>query len=805
MARPRTQRKPTFLWQALLILLPVVVLAVVGSLSLRQDRILAEHTATECAQAIADDLLARVWAELSALANASGASRDIFQIDEAGQLVFPPPHETVPQPQPLDLTELTPEQARLWQDARATHSYARPLAVETYRAFIAANPPRRFAAAAHYELGLLLHELDPPRRFTDKTIEAFDALRLDYPGVLGESGLPLRVLAEFKLLEWSFPAAQQPGSARVIAAPVAESRNVVSEIEAHSTNTLPPAAGTLTLDSFCSNAVWQPTPLTRCFLNRLSERVEQVRTGLAGTNLFTTDRAAEASVSRAELVEAGEILAKWRLTWEQHEEARRLYGAAVPVLDRHLAFVQTDAGRWLIVRMAPALTNRTFVCRPVSQVANSLGTLIAETRQLPDHFGVGLELGGERPDWFDRELRLWREENYFGRGGGGIKRAYLDALATKVLASASRMEDGLEILKVQVYLTSPTTLFKLQRARTFWFGALIAVSAIAALIGLAAAWRAFQRQLRLSEMKSNFVSSVSHELRAPIASVRLLAESLERGKVSEPAKQHEYFRFIGQECRRLSALIENVLDFSRIEQGRKQYESEPTDLAALVSETVKLMQPYAEERGVELKSEIRNPKSEMGTEAGTTNIQHSTPNIECSVDGRAIQQALVNLLDNAIKHSPKGETVTVGLEVRSATCEVRGGDGTRNPQPAAMEGSRTRTKDETQSSVTCHPPLVTLSVSDHGPGIPASEHARIFERFYRLGSELRRETQGVGIGLSIVKHIVEAHGGCVRVESEVGKGSRFAIELPWNETSNTQHSTPNAQGFGPRSAFDVEC
>ena len=94
--------------------------------------------------------------------------------------------------------------------------------------------------------------------------------------------------------------------------------------------------------------------------------------------------------------------------------------------------------------------------------------------------------------------------------------------------------------------------------------------------------RAFDRQLQLNEQKSNFVSSVSHELRAPIASVRLMAENLERGKVSEPAKQGEYFHFIVQECRRLSSLIEKRhLDFSRIEQGRKQYDFEPTNLVAL--------------------------------------------------------------------------------------------------------------------------------------------------------------------------------------------------------------------------------
>jgi signal transduction histidine kinase len=137
------------------------------------------------------------------------------------------------------------------------------------------------------------------------------------------------------------------------------------------------------------------------------------------------------------------------------------------------------------------------------------------------------------------------------------------------------------------------------------------------------------------------------------------------------------------------------------------------------------------------------------------------------MDGRAIQQALVNLIDNAIKHSPKGETVTVAIERQNAECRMQNSEG---------------------ASFSLQPSAFSLSVSDHGPGIPPEEHEKIFERFYRRGSELRRETQGVGIGLSIVKHIVEAHGGRVLVQSEPGKGSRFTIEIPIkNETSNIEH------------------
>jgi signal transduction histidine kinase len=278
---------------------------------------------------------------------------------------------------------------------------------------------------------------------------------------------------------------------------------------------------------------------------------------------------------------------------------------------------------------------------------------------------------------------------------------------------------------LKLLLTSREQMLSAGRRRARLFGGLVLGAAFAAVAGLVSARRAFGRQLRLNEMKSNFVSSVSHELRSPIASVRLMAENLERGKIPEATRQREYFRFIVQECRRLSSLIENVLDFSRIEQGREQYEFEPTNMIAVAQTTVKLMEPSAADKEVKLE---------------TGNIAPAAKPIELNVDGRAIQQALVNLIDNAIKHSPKGETVTVGIEVN------------------------------------CH--VFCLSVSDHGPGISAAEHEKIFERFYRLGSELRRETQGVGIGLSVVKHIVTAHGGRIVVQSEPGKGSRFTIELP---------------------------
>lgn len=451
-------------------------------------------------------------------------------------------------------------------------------------------------------------------------------------------------------------------------------------------------------------------------------------------------------------------------------------------------WVDALSQRWFCILSPSALQSHTSIsnhpvttikpitqvwCYPRSLVASGFSDALKNAKiSLPDYFGISIKLEGQ-------PIPLPAPWNNLGDGKpagdilaegqfqmaqeAGIPTGDSDSgMDAFFLAMPGSRREGNNIFfddlpshpefSMQIRLADRPRLYAKQRQLQFIFGSLIAVSTLAALVGFVAAYRAFRREQQLGEMKSNFVSSVSHELRAPIASVRLMAENLEHGKISELAKQNEYFRFIGQECRRLSSLIENVLDFSRIEQGRKQYEFEPTNLGALIEATVKLMEPYATEKGVKLE---------------TFNIRHSTLNIELNVDGRAIQQALVNLIDNAVKHSAKGQTVTVGLEIKNDKFKINnGGDATAlNSQISTLN----------------------LFVADSGPGIPAAEQEKIFERFYRLGSELRRETQGVGIGLSIVKHIAEAHGGRVLVASEPGNGSRFTIELPGKVLTTDGH------------------
>jgi len=321
-------------------------------------------------------------------------------------------------------------------------------------------------------------------------------------------------------------------------------------------------------------------------------------------------------------------------------------------------------------------------------------------------------------------------------------RAGLDWASLKILEADAPPPAGpphpLAVLQrpgftVFVHLSSEPALYAGYWRLVWWVAGIIGGALGIALLGLWLIRRTLHRERRLGELKSQFVSSVSHELRAPIGSLRLMAEGLASGKVSGAAAD-EFHRLMAGEGARLSSLIENVLDFARIEQGRKEYHLAETDVAALVQDAVKLMQPHAEARGLKITCECE-----------------PLPFIP-KVDAGAFQQALINLLDNAVKFtSPAARSDKSDLSDLSAIRITLAADPSRDTW--------------------------FLTVTDHGAGIPAEEHTRIFERFYRLGNELRRETTGTGIGLALVKHIVEGHGGTVRVRSELGKGSEFKMEF----------------------------
>ncbi len=701
----RRVRPPGFRWQAALIVLPMVVLTGLGLASLRRDRLLAEQEARDRAGRLAQEVADRAsgplleWDPRSPAHPRLVADVDLdrpgFVVDAAGEAVWPRPFAPLPAPHAFDLASLSVEARADYESARQAAGQGDfAAAAQHWEDFLADQPPADLAADGWYQLAECVARAGD----SAAAVGRFEELAARFPGALGESGLPLAPLALWRATELQLPLA---GDA---------------------------AASNRLFQVACSNLVCRPTALTPLLLQRLADRLVPDRppTGGLVSPLATAGESTNA-VGR---------LAWWRL-WETTQVSRDLFAAAQQEWQRRGLFVTNRSGRtelpessgmapiwvqrnrpvaagasasndarkwWLLTRFPPA--SRGFHGWTEGEVTNLLAGLQRELPDLPAYFAVAITTGGRT-----------------------VPTPPVGAILLAERAARFSTQPGTQEprLSARVYLADAAALYAHQRQRTWWFVAVVLAATATAGMGLVSARRAFRRQQHLSDLKSNFVSSVSHELRAPIASVRLLAESLDRGRITDEVKRREYYHLIGQECRRLSSLIENVLDFSRIDQGRRRYELEPTDLLALVEQTVHLMQAYAAERGVQLR--LERPASLDPPPA---------------LDGKAIQQALVNLIDNAVKHSPAGTTVAIG---------VSGGNG----EAAA--------------------PLI-LAVTDQGAGIPAAERERIFEPFYRRGSELRRETPGVGIGLSIVKHVAEAHGGRVRVESEVGQGSRFVMELP---------------------------
>jgi signal transduction histidine kinase len=244
------------------------------------------------------------------------------------------------------------------------------------------------------------------------------------------------------------------------------------------------------------------------------------------------------------------------------------------------------------------------------------------------------------------------------------------------------------------------------------------------IIGLILTKHVVSKEVALAKLKSDFVSNVSHELRTPLALIRLYAETLELGRITTKEKKHDYYKIIRKESERLTGLINNILDFSRIEAGHKEYEFRETDIAVLVRNTLDSYRYQIEQQGFTLKEEI----------------DESLPNV--CVDREAIARALLNLMNNALKYSTEDKFLRVKLYRENGS--------------------------------------VKLEVEDHGIGITSREQTKIFEKFYRTGDPLVHNTKGSGLGLSLVRHITDAHGGSIDVDSTPGQGSRFTLTLPVN-------------------------
>jgi signal transduction histidine kinase len=254
---------------------------------------------------------------------------------------------------------------------------------------------------------------------------------------------------------------------------------------------------------------------------------------------------------------------------------------------------------------------------------------------------------------------------------------------------------------------------------------LLAAFAVMVAVILAGSYflaRAITRELEAARLKSDFVAAVSHEFRTPLASMSQIAELFADDRVPEEGQRRQYYGLLVSETRRLKRLVENLLDFARMEVGAKEYRLETLDAAAFVEDVVSEFQEEVAPRGYQI---------ELSVEA---------PGMILRADGEALRRALWNLLDNAVKYSPDCHTVWV---------------------EAAREENQCR-----------------ILVRDRGLGISAAEQKHIFKKFARSASSKAAGVEGTGIGLSMVDRIVRAHRGRIRVESEPGRGSTFAILLP---------------------------
>ena len=279
---------------------------------------------------------------------------------------------------------------------------------------------------------------------------------------------------------------------------------------------------------------------------------------------------------------------------------------------------------------------------------------------------------------------------------------------------------------------------------------MVSLSCIVIVVGAIAIVLVAEKERRISALKSEFVANVSHELKTPLALVRMFAEMLQSGRVSTDAKKQEYLDIIVRESERLSALIENVLDFARLERGRGSYEFSEGDVGDAVTRAANVYRYRAEREGAKL----------------VLDVQQSLP--RARIDERAIQLAVINLVDNALKYAPGGE-----ITIRTSS----------------------------------HGGGVRIDVTDQGPGVAPEDRHRIFERFVRLSSardekseKMRSPVRGSGIGLALVKHIAESHGGRAWVESELGHGSTFAFTIP---ARRVLPGTDSAPGPPPEPAGNV--
>ena len=290
---------------------------------------------------------------------------------------------------------------------------------------------------------------------------------------------------------------------------------------------------------------------------------------------------------------------------------------------------------------------------------------------------------------------------------------------------ATEIGEALPHWEVAAYLVNPARLTEAAHTTRLTLGLFIAVLLLAIGVGSWLIVRSLNAELMLARQKTDFVSNVSHELKTPLTSIRMFSELLAEQRVSDIAKQRSYLNIITAEAGRLTRLINNVLDFSRLERGEKKYNFQPCDLTALMRGIEQTFRPHLEAGGFQFFCEL--PETTISVRG----------------DADALSQVVVNLLSNAEKYSNGGKEIALQLAQK------------QSPLPHAE-----------------------IKMLDRGSGVPRGSEEKIFEKFYRAHDSLGSGIRGSGLGLTIARQIARAHGGDVVYEPRDGGGSCFILRLP---------------------------
>jgi signal transduction histidine kinase len=302
---------------------------------------------------------------------------------------------------------------------------------------------------------------------------------------------------------------------------------------------------------------------------------------------------------------------------------------------------------------------------------------------------------------------------------------------------ATEIGEALPHWEVAAYLVNPAALTRAVCIANLTIGLLIALLVLTIVIGSWLIVRNLNSELTLARQKTDFVSNVSHELKTPLTSIRMFSELLAEGRVTDSAKQKSYLNIITAEAARLTRLINNVLDFSRMESGEKKYNFQPCDLTEVVRAMAEIFRPHLEASGFKFDCEL--PAAPITVRA----------------DADALSQIIVNLLSNAEKYSDGKKEITLQLAQK------------QSPLPHAE-----------------------IKVLDRGSGVPHGCEEKVFDKFYRAHDSLSSGIQGSGLGLTIARQIARAHGGDVVYEPREGGGSCFVLLIPVAANQCDGHRPP---------------